>query len=96
MPRRYRDDINRTILAVEDGLRNKKKQFTIDFRLISKTKQITWIGWGMVAKGDRWYCYGRDITERKRVESELTKLSFVASKIDNGVVINDADNKNER
>ena len=89
----YRDDIDRTVQAVVEGLKSKQKQFTIDFRLISKTNQIKWIGWGMVAKGDRWYCYGRDITERKRVESELTKLSFVASKIDNGVVINDANNK---
>ncbi|MEJ5994805.1 PAS domain S-box protein [Pedobacter sp. Du54] len=89
----YHDDINRTVAAVESGLKNKQKQFTIDFRLISKTKQVKWIGWGMVAKGERWYCYGRDITERKRVEGELTKLSFVASKIDNGVVINDSKNK---
>lgn len=89
----YRDDINRTVYAVEKGLKNKQKQFNIDFRLISKNNEIKWIGWGMVAKGDRWYCYGRDINERIRVEGELTKLSFVASKIDNGVVINDANNK---
>ena len=89
----YQDDINRTLYAIEQGLKNKQKQFTIDFRLISKTKQIKWISWGMVAKGERWYGYGRDITELKRVESELTKLSFVASKIDNGVVISNADNK---
>lgn len=89
----YHEDIGRTVAAVEQGLINKKKQFTIDFRLISKTKQVRWVGWGMVAKGDRWYCYGRDITESKRVESELTKLSFVASKIESGVVINDADNR---
>lgn len=89
----YRDDINRTVFAVEEGLKNKQKQFTIDFRLISKSNQIKWVGWGMVAKGERWYCYGRDITERKRVEAELMQLSFVASKIDNGVVINDAKNR---
>ena len=89
----YSEDISRTVTLLEKGLREKRKQFAIDFRLISKKGKVRWIGWGMVAKGDRWYCYGRDITERKRVESELTKLSFVASKIDNGVVINDADNK---
>ena len=89
----YRDDIDRTVYVIERGLKNKDKQFSIDFRLVSKAGQVKWIGWGMVAKDDRWYCYGRDITERKKVEYELTKLSFVASKVNNGVVINDAQNK---
>ncbi|MES2417249.1 MAG: PAS domain S-box protein [Bacteroidota bacterium] len=89
----YRDDINRTVYAVEKGLKDKQKQFALDFRLVSKDNQVKWIGWSMVAKDDRWYCYGRDITERKRIEGELTQLSFVASKINNGVVINDANNK---
>lgn len=88
----HRDDINRIVYAVEQGLKNKIKQFSIDFRLVSKTGQFKWIGWSMVSKEDRWYCYGRDITETKKVESELTKLSFVASKVNNGVVINDAQN----
>lgn len=88
----YREDVDRTVYAIEKGLKNKDKQFNIDFRLVSKTGQVRWIGWGMVFKDDRWYSYGRDITERKKVESELTKLSFVASKVNNGVVINDADN----
>ncbi|RZL50545.1 MAG: PAS domain S-box protein [Pedobacter sp.] len=88
----YRDDIDKTVYAIERGLKNGDKQFSIDFRLVSKAGQVKWIGWGMVSKGDRWYCYGRDITERKKVENELTKLSFVASKVNNGVVINDAQN----
>lgn len=88
----HRDDLNNVINTVESGLAAKIKQFNIDFRLVSKTGQFKWIGWAMVAKEGRWYCYGRDITEIKRVESELLKLSFVASKISNGVVINDANN----
>ncbi|MBG6236564.1 PAS domain S-box-containing protein [Pedobacter sp. CAN_A7] len=32
------------------------------------------------------------ITENKRVENKLTNLSFVASKVNNAIVINDADN----
>lgn len=88
----FRDDVDRTVYAIEKGLRNKDKQFSIDFRLVSKAGLIKWIGWGMVSKEDKWYCYGRDITERKQVENELTKLSFVASKVNNGVVINDAQN----
>lgn len=89
----YRDDIDKTVYLIERGLKNKDKQFSVDFRLVTKSGQIKWIGWGMVAKDNKWYCYGRDITERKSVENELTKLSFVASKVNNGVVINDAQNK---
>lgn len=88
----HRDDVNRIVYAIEQGLANKIKQFAIDFRLVSKTGEFKWIGWSMVAKDQRWYCYGRDITETKKVESELTKLSFVASKVSNGVVINDPQN----
>ena len=46
----------------------------------------------MVVNSGRWYTYGRDITENKRVETELRKLSFVASKVNNAVVISDANN----
>ena len=88
----HRDDLSEVINTVETGLSNKLKQFTIDFRLVTKNGQFKWIGWSMVAKQGKWYCYGRDITEIKRVENELLKLSFVASKINNGVVINDANN----
>jgi len=89
----YREDVDKTVYTIERGLKNRDKQFSIDFRLVSKHGQVKWIGWGMVAKDNRWYCYGRDITERKKVEYELTKLSFVASKVNNGVVINDSQNK---
>lgn len=86
------DDLTEVIHTIETGLVAKIKEFCIDFRLVSKTGQLKWIGWSMVAKEGQWYCYGRDITEIKRVEGELLKLSFVASKINNGVVINDANN----
>ena len=89
----YRDDVNRIVNGIEEGLKNKNKNFNVDFRLVSKTNEIRWVAWGMVAKEGKWYCYGRDITEKKQVENELIKLSFVASKVNNGVVINDANNK---
>ncbi len=89
----FRDDIERVYTEVEKYLRGKKKQFSIDFRIVSKHGNLRWIGWGMVSKGDRWYGYGRDITESKRVESELMKLSFVASKINNAVAISDAESR---
>jgi len=88
----YPEDIPRLINTVEEGLRNKQKEFNIDFRIVSRNNTIRWISWSMVAKNDCWYTYGRDITASKKVESELTQLSFVASKVNNAVVINDANN----
>nr|WP_121270626.1 PAS domain S-box protein [Pedobacter schmidteae] len=88
----HRDDVNRVVTIIEDGLRKRIKEFLVDFRVVSKTGIIRWISWTMVAKNNRWYAYGRDITESKKVEHELMKLSFVASKVNNAIVINDADN----
>lgn len=89
----YREDVNRIVNGIEEGLKRKNKNFNVDFRLVSKTNEVRWVAWGMVAKEGKWYCYGTDITEKKQVENELIKLSFVASKVNNGVVINDANNK---
>ena len=88
----YPEDIPRLISSVEDGLRNKRKEFNIDFRIVGSSGNVRWISWSMVAKNDCWYTYGRDITASKKVESELMQLSFVASKVNNAVVINDANN----
>lgn len=88
----YRDDMDRVVEALEAGLANGTKQFNIDFRIVTKSGLIRWLSWNMVCKNKRWYAYGRDITENKRVENELMKLSFVASKVNNAVVINDSDN----
>lgn len=88
----YRDDINRVVHAIEAGLSAGTKQFNIDFRIVTKSGLVRWLSWNMVCKNRRWYAYGRDITENKRVENELMKLSFVASKVNNAVVINDSDN----
>ncbi|NRF39230.1 PAS domain S-box protein [Pedobacter foliorum] len=87
-----KEDINRLVTTIEDGLRKKIKGFNVEFRVISKQGEVRWLSWNMVTKDGRWYTYGRDITENKRVEGELVKLSFVASKINNAVVISDANN----
>ncbi|ALL04425.1 hypothetical protein AQ505_02290 [Pedobacter sp. PACM 27299] len=88
----YPEDIDRVVEALESGLADGTKQFNIDFRIVTKSGLIRWLSWNMVCKNKRWYAYGRDITENKRVENELMKLSFVASKVNNAVVINDSDN----
>src|SRR5690606_14683248 len=89
----YKDDIARIAGHIENQLREGIKQFALDFRVVDRKGQIKWLSWSMVAKGDRWYSYGRDITEKKRLDVELTHLSFVASKVNNGVVISDDYNR---
>lgn len=89
----YREDVPRIAAHLENGLKNGIKQFSLDFRVVDKQKRIKWLSWSMAAKDDRWYSYGRDITEKKRLETELTHLSFVASKVNNGVVISDDYNR---
>lgn len=88
----YEEDKTRLLTLLEQGLRSRQKEFSVDFRIVSKTGIIRWLSWNMVVENGRWYTYGRDITESKRVESELMKLSFVASKVNNAVVINNANN----
>lgn len=88
----FRDDVARVVNTIEAGLSVGTKQFNIDFRIVSKSGVVRWLSWNMVCKNRRWYAYGRDITENKRVENELMKLSFVASKVNNAIVINDANN----
>ncbi|RZL45908.1 MAG: PAS domain-containing protein [Pedobacter sp.] len=89
----HRDDIIRVATNIENGLKSGLKQFTQDFRIVAKSGLVKWLSWSMVFKEDRWYSYGRDITEKKRLDVELTHLSFVASKVNNGVVISDDYNR---
>jgi len=89
----YKEDIVRIATHIEEGLKQGNKQFFLDFRIVDKEKRVKWLSWSMVSKGDNWYSYGRDITEKKRLDVELTHLSFVASKVNNGVVISDDYNR---
>ncbi|MNK10398.1 Aerobic respiration control sensor protein ArcB [compost metagenome] len=89
----HKDDIIRIATNIENGLKAGLKQFTQDFRVVAKSGQVKWLSWSMVSKDDRWYSYGRDITQKKRLDVELTHLSFVASKVNNGVVISDDYNR---
>jgi PAS domain S-box-containing protein len=89
----YPEDISKVKAAVAEGLSYRQKQFDLQFRVVGNVGDVRWFSWSMVTKNGRWYAYGRDITEIKKVQSELMKLSFVASKVNNGVVINDAENQ---
>ncbi|WP_293299273.1 PAS domain-containing hybrid sensor histidine kinase/response regulator [Pedobacter sp. UBA4863] len=89
----YKDDIAKITAHLQQGLQSKAKHFVLDFRVVDSAGKIKWLSWSMVSKNDRWYSYGRDITEKKRLDMELTHLSFVASKVNNGVVISDDYNR---
>jgi PAS domain S-box-containing protein len=89
----YREDMAKVKATLAEGLVAGQKQFDLQFRVVGSLGLVRWFSWSMVTKNGRWYSYGRDITEIKQVQSELMKLSFVASKVNNGVVINDAENQ---
>ena len=89
----YPDDRERVRQVVQTSLTTDQKEFDIQFRLVGKTGCVRWFSWSMVTKNGRWYSYGRDITEDKKVQNELLKLSFVASKVNNAIVINDSNNQ---
>lgn len=88
----YPPDVDFVRNALEKRLQNQETEFKIDFKMLSTLGNIKLFSWTMVSRNGRWYAYGRDITETKRVKNELTNLSFVASKVNNAIVINDANN----
>lgn len=78
---------------LEQGLKNKKKAYDLETRIVNLSGELKWISWSVIAKGPSWYASGRDITYQKKIVSELELLSLVASKVSNGVVISNADNE---
>ena len=89
----YKEDIARLVSFLQDGLKSGRKQFALDFRIVDKEGHVKYLSWSMAAKDNKWYGYGRDITDKKKQDLELTQLSFVASKVNNGVVISDSANR---
>ncbi|WP_432711916.1 ATP-binding protein [Pedobacter sp.] len=88
----HEEDLAGVTEFLESGLKSHKKDFQLDFKVVSKVGHVRLLACNMVVRNDQWYTYGRDITKSKRVESELLNLSYVASKVNNAIVINDANN----
>lgn len=65
----------------------------LETQTLTRDKKVKWISWTAVCKNRKWYASGRDITFQKKLILETEQLSLVASKIKNGVVISDADDK---
>jgi len=77
---------------IEKGL-TTQNSFDIETETVTITGETKWIGWCAVNKNGKWYASGRDITYQKKILADLEQLSLVASKMINGVVISDANDK---
>jgi len=62
-------------------------------KMTTKSGETRWFSWYNVYLHEQWLSNGRDITRHILAEQELQQLSLVASHVNNGVVINDANNK---
>lgn len=89
----YKEDMQLVLDTLHKGLDAGRCQFELLFRILSKDGSLRWFSWSLVTKNRTWYAYGRDHTETRNVQSELMKLSLVASKVNNAVVINDHNNE---
>ena len=77
---------------IEKGLATHNS-FDLETETVTATGEKKWIGWCAVNKDGKWYASGRDITYQKKILADLEQLSLVASKMINGVVISDANDK---
>jgi len=76
-----------------DAARKSQQPFELETQTVAADGSVKWISWSAINKNDKWYASGRDTTERKRITAELELLSLVASKIDNGVAISNANDE---
>jgi PAS domain S-box-containing protein len=86
-------DRKNVLETASNFLSNNIKSFEIETRLIAKERSQKWISWNAVTNNRKWFIIGRDITNTKEVLKNLNQLSTVASKINNGIVISDANSK---
>jgi len=77
---------------IEKGIKGHES-IEIETQNITKDGDIKWISWCAMYKHGKWYTSGRDISYQKKILAELEQLSLVASKMINGVIISDADDK---
>jgi len=76
-----------------DAINPQNPSFEIETPIVTAKGDLKWISWSIKAFGDKWYTSGRDITEHRKINEELELLSLVASKVINGIVISNAEDK---
>jgi PAS domain S-box-containing protein len=97
----FPDDRDRVLHALTDLIRGRSDLFEEEFRMIHKQGHTVWIaGRGKAvrnASGRTLRLSGShsDITAQKLAEAELRRISIVAHKTSNGVVISDAQGRIE-
>jgi PAS domain S-box-containing protein len=76
-----------------DAINSQNPSFEIDTPIVTAKGDLKWISWSIKAFGEKWYTSGRDITEHRKINEELELLSLVASKVINGIVISNSEDK---
>ena len=93
------EDLTGLKASIKHSARNREN-WQYEWRIIIATGQQKWIK-GVSrpqsqSNGDIiWYGYINDISDRKQAEAELAKLSLVASRTENAVIITDQDGLTE-
>ncbi|OKS89515.1 hypothetical protein RG47T_4999 [Mucilaginibacter polytrichastri] len=87
----FPEDKRVELLKLIRGDAGNGQAFEIETPIITNSGNLRWISWSVKAFGDKWYTSGRDITENRKITEDLELLSLVASKVNNGIVISNAD-----
>ncbi|GHB90849.1 PAS domain S-box protein [Cerasicoccus arenae] len=89
------DDLPFAVAAINDYLEGRTKQYSAEFRMLTKEGEWCWIHsrgkavFDHNGKPTRMLGTHTDITDRKKQEEAFKRLSLVASKTTTGVVITD-------
>ncbi len=86
------EDRKTLIRTATRNLKRKIKRFDVETQIQTKDKVIKSISWNACSKNKSWFVTGRDVTYNNKVLQHLKQLSTVASQINNGVVISNANN----
>ena len=68
-------------------------KFEFSTKMVAKNGDIRWFSINNVNQNNLWLSNARDVTKEILAERELKQLSLVASHVNSGVIINDANNK---
>jgi len=77
---------------LQGGL-NGQDRFEFETPIFTADHIVKWISWAATFNNEKWFASGRDVSYQKQVVKELKLLSLVASKVGNGVVISNAEDK---